>query len=132
MAKTQIMLVEDEGIIALNTQKRLLSLGYDVCAMVSSGEEAIKKAEEHKPSLVLMDIRLRGEMDGIEAAQKIRERFNIPIVYFTAISDKRTLEQVKITEPYGYIIKPFEDSELHATIEKALLKSRKDKKSINM
>ena len=73
-----------------------------------------------------MDIRLRGEMDGIEAAKKIRERFNIPIVYFTAISDKRTLEQVKITEPYGYIIKPFNDSELHTTLEKALKKSQKD------
>ena len=124
MATTKILRVEDEGIIVLDTQRRLLSLGYDVCAVAPSGEEAIKKAEEHKPSLVLMDIRLRGEMDGIEAAKEIRERFNIPVVYFTAISNKGTLEQAKTTEPYGYIVKPFEDSELHAAIEKALLKSK--------
>jgi len=124
MAKTNILVVEDEGITAKDIQGSLQDLGYAVSAVVSSGEEAIKKAEEDNPDLVLMDIVLRDEMSGIEAADQIREDLNIPIVYLTAYADEKTLERAKITEPYGYIIKPFDDRELHTIIEMALHKHR--------
>ncbi len=123
-----IMVVEDTGIVALDIKQCLLSLGYQVPAVVSSGEEAVDKAVEHAPDLVLMDIMLKGDMDGIEAAAEIRSRLNIPIIYLTAYSDRETLKKAKITEPFGYIIKPFEERALHTTIEMALYKSDMDKK----
>jgi CheY-like chemotaxis protein len=98
----------------------LKDMGYDVPAIASSGEEAIKKAEEIKPDLVLMNIGLKGDMEGIDAAAHIHNRFNIPIVYVTAYMDEKRLERAKVTEPFSYIIKPFEDKELSSTIEKAL------------
>ena len=123
-----IMVVEDSGIVALDIKQCLLSLGYQVPAVVSSGEEAVDKAIEFGPDLVLMDIMLKGDMDGIEAAAEIRSRLNIPIIYLTAYSDRETLKKAKITEPFGYIIKPFEERALHTTIEMALYKSDMDKK----
>ncbi|HIE29084.1 TPA: response regulator [Candidatus Poribacteria bacterium] len=122
------MVVEDEIIVADDIKSSLISLGYAVCAVVSSGEEAIKKAEEENPSLVLMDIVLEGEMDGIEAAEQISKRFNIPVVYLTAHADEETLGRAKITEPFGYIIKPFDERELHTTIEMALYKHKAEEK----
>jgi len=124
MAKAQILIVEDERIVAEDIKQSLESLGYIVCAVASSGEEAIKKAEEYNPDLVLMDIVLKGEMDGIEAATKIRSHFKIPIVYLTAYADEKTLERAKLTEPFGYIIKPFDERELHTAIEIAFYKSK--------
>jgi PAS domain S-box-containing protein len=120
MAKAKILIVEDEAITAKDIQNRLKELDYEVSAIAASGEEAIKKAEEIKPDLVLMDIVLRGDMDGIEAAERIHDRFDVPVVYFTAYIDEARLKKTKVTEPYGYIIKPFEDKELRPTIEMAL------------
>lgn len=120
--KKQILIVEDERIVADDIKTSLLRLGYEVCGIAISGEEAIKKAEEHRPDLVLMDIVLKEEMDGIETASIIRTRFDIPVVYLTAHADAKTLERAKTTEPFGYILKPFEDRDVHSTIEIAIYK----------
>jgi|GEM_PF-1656473 diguanylate cyclase (GGDEF)-like protein/PAS domain S-box-containing protein len=117
-----LLVVEDEIIIAMDLRNRLLALGYTVCATVPAGEDAIDIAEAQRPNLILMDIVLKGELDGIQAAAKIRERLNIPVVYLTAYSDAHTLERAKVTEPNGYILKPFDDRELHSAIEMALYK----------
>ncbi len=124
----QILVVEDERVVAEDIQRSLQSFGYAVPAIVATGEDAIKKVEEYKPDIVLMDIVLRGEMDGIEAANQIRSRFNIPIIYLTAHTDEKRLKRAKITEPFGYIIKPFEDREVYTAIEMALYKYGMEKK----
>jgi CheY-like chemotaxis protein len=120
MVKTKILVVETEAIIATDIQDKLEDLGYDIPAIASSGEEAIKKTEEIKPDLVLMNIGLKWDMDGIDAAAHIHNRFDIPVVYVTAYMDEKRLERANVTEPFGYIIKPFEDKELSSAIEKAL------------
>ncbi|NOZ77467.1 MAG: response regulator, partial [Euryarchaeota archaeon] len=120
MGKERILVVEDQKIVAEDIKEILTQLGYEVVGISSTGEDAIKKADRTRPHLVLMDIRLKGEMDGIEAAKEIRNRFRIPVVYLTAYSDEKTLQRAKVTEPFGYIIKPFEDRELHSIIEMAL------------
>jgi len=97
MPGARILIVEDEGIEALDIQQRLISMGYDAPDIVSTGEEAITKAEEVFPDLVLMDIMLPGEIDGVAAAQQIKTRFNIPIIYITAYADEDTLQRAKIT-----------------------------------
>ncbi len=122
MAKKQIFVVEDESIVAEHIRRSLQNMGYSVSSVASSGEKAIKEVEEKVPDLVLMDIVLRGEMDGIETAKQIRSRFNIPVVYLTAYSDEKILERAKITEPFGYVIKPFNERELRINIEIALYK----------
>tara|TARA_B100000315_G_scaffold175644_1_gene164162 strand:- start:323 stop:925 length:603 start_codon:yes stop_codon:yes gene_type:complete len=118
------MIVEDEIIAAESEKRSLEELGYSVTSTVASGEKAIKKAEEDKPDLVLMDIELKGKMDGIEAAGIISSRFHIPSIFVTAYADDKILERAKITEPFGYIIKPFEKRELHSNIEMALYKNK--------
>jgi PAS domain S-box-containing protein len=128
MAKTHIMVVEDESIVAEDIKRSLQSIGYEVAAVVSSGEKAVEKADEIRPDLVLMDIVLMGKMNGIEAAGRIRSAFNIPVIYLTAYSDEEILERAKITEPFGYIIKPFDDRELHSVIEMSLYKHGMEKK----
>jgi PAS domain S-box-containing protein len=128
MTNAQILVVEDESIIAEHIHDGLKRLGYTVSAIVSSGEEAIQKVEETHPDLVLMDIVLKGNIDGIEAAKEIRTRFNIPIVYLTAYSSDSTFQRAKITEPYGYILKPFEERELRTTIEMALYKHKMERR----
>ncbi len=128
MKKKQILVVEDERIVAEDIKMRLEKLGYAVPGIAFSGEEAVKKAENMQPDLVLMDIVLEKKMSGIEAASIISSRFNIPIVYLTAYADNKTLERAKITEPFGYIIKPFEDRELHSIIEIALYKHTMERK----
>ena len=124
MAKAQILVVEDDNIVVLELRDRLQSLGYAVSGVASYGGEAIEKAAETRPDLVLMDIRLKGAVDGVEAAEEIRARFDIPVVYLTAYADENTLQRAKVTEPYGYIIKPFEERELHSAIEVALYKHK--------
>jgi DNA-binding LytR/AlgR family response regulator len=126
MSKTNILIVEDESIVAKDIQHSLKKLGYTVVGMCSTGEDAIKTAEEVKPDLVLMDIMLKGEMSGIEAAGQIREKFNIPIIYLTAYADESTLSKAKVSEPYGYIIKPFKEIDLHTSIEMAIYKHEKE------
>lgn len=127
MAGKRILIVEDEIITAKDIKESLQDNGYVVLATVSSGEEAIKKVEEENPDLVLMDIMLKGEVDGIETARQIRLISNIPIVYLTAYSDKNILERAKITEPFGYILKPFNERELHINIEIALYKHKMER-----
>jgi len=127
MTKAKILVVEDENIVAKHIQNRLQSLGYAVVSVASSGEEAIEKAEAARPDLVLMDIMLRGEIDGVKAAEQIRDRLNIPVVYLTSFADDGTLQRAKVTEPFGYILKPFEVRELHSTIEMALYKHKMER-----
>lgn len=125
-AKTNILITEDESIVAKDIQMSLKKLGYNVVGICSSGEDAIKAAEEKKPDLVLMDIMLKGEMSGIEAADVIRQKMNVPVIFLTAYADESTLSKAKVTEPYGYIIKPFKEIDLHTSIEMALYKHQKN------
>ncbi|MBZ5610264.1 MAG: sigma 54-interacting transcriptional regulator [Acidobacteriia bacterium] len=125
----RILIVEDERITAEDLRDILTDLGYTVTASVSSGADAIAKAEETAPELALMDIRIKGEMDGTETARVLRERFNIPVIYLTAHADTATVSRAKTAEPLGYITKPFQEAELHASIEIALHKHREDLKS---
>ena len=120
MSPPKILITEDEMLTALDLQQRLCALGYEVPALVASGEEAIEQAALLKPDLVLMDIMLQGELDGIQAAQLIRARADIPVIYLTANSDSTTLERVKRTEAFGYLLKPFRARELQITIDMAL------------
>jgi len=124
MSKTKILIVEDELITAKAIRRSLNRLGYDVLDNVASGEEAIQIISKVRPDLILMDIILDGKMDGIETASEIKNRFNIPLVYLTAHADNATLERAKITEPYSYILKPFEERELHIAIEIAFYKHK--------
>lgn len=116
----QVLIVEDENIIARDIQDCLENLGYVVPAIVATGVEAITKATELHPDLILMDIRLRGDMDGIQAAEQIWTTLQIPVIYATGFSDRDTLERAKLTRPFGYILKPIEERELYAAIETAL------------
>lgn len=124
----QILIAEDEDIVAINLQEKLNSMGYVVPYVVSSGEEAIQKAIEVHPDLVIMDIRLEGDKDGVEAAKEIRSRLSVPLIYLTGYADYRTVQRAKITEPFGYIMKPFDEVELFANIELALYKSKMERK----
>jgi len=128
MPKAKILIVEDEKIVALDIRKSVESMGYFVCAIASSAEEAVQKAGETRPDLVLMDIVLKGEMDGIMAAEQINALFKIPIVYLTAYDDEDILQRAKITTPYGYITKPFNDRELRIAIEITLYKNQAEAK----
>ncbi len=127
MTQARILVVEDESIVAADIQDRLESMGYDVPVTVASGEKAIEKTGALRPDLVLMDIQLKGRMDGVEAAEQIRQRFGIPVIYLTANADHPTVQRAKVTEPFGYVIKPFEERELHTTIEVALYKHQAQK-----
>ncbi len=130
MEKAKILIVEDEGIIAKDLQLRLKDMGYNVPSIVNNGEEALKKVKEIKPNLVLMDIVLIGQMDGIETAGKIRLTADIPVIYLTAYADEETLERAKITEPFGYLIKPVNDKELHSAISIALYRHSMERELI--
>ncbi|MGD8626266.1 MAG: PAS domain S-box protein [Anaerolineae bacterium] len=120
MTKAQILIVEDEILIAEGLRHKLKHLGYTIPAIATSGQEAVRQAGEIRPDLVLMDIILHGDMDGIQAAEQIHTRFDIPIVYLTANTGDDLVQRAKITEPFGYILKPYEPRELVSTIEMAL------------
>src|SRR3989442_12918027 len=111
----QILVVEDEGIVAKDIQDSLEKLGYGVCGIASSGKEAIHKAAETNPDLILMDIVLQGNMDGVDAVKYILTHRYIPVIYLTAYADDATLQRAKISAPHGYLLKPFKDIELHLT-----------------
>jgi PAS domain S-box-containing protein len=128
--KERILIVEDERIVGEDIKKTLETFGYIVTSIESSRKGALKKAEKDKPDLVLMDIMLQGKMEGVHAAEKIRSQFGIPVVYLTAYTDKKLLEEAKITGPYGYIVKPFTNAELYTTIETALNRHRLETKLI--
>ncbi|MFZ4440339.1 MAG: response regulator [Syntrophales bacterium] len=124
MPKHKIMIVEDEGIVAADIQTSIEKMGYAVCAMASSGMEAIQKADSTRPDLILMDIVLKGSMDGIEAATWIKELYKIPVVYLTAFGDDSILQRAKVAEPYAYITKPFNQRELQIAIEISIYKKQ--------
>jgi PAS domain S-box-containing protein len=128
MQPASIFIVEDEAIVAKDLSGILVSLGYSVAGTAKNSETAIEKITGTKPDLVLMDIHIAGNIDGIETAGKIHTLLNIPVVYLTAHADDQVLERAKITEPYGYIIKPFEERGLQSTIEMALYKFRADER----
>jgi CheY-like chemotaxis protein len=129
MDETKILIVEDQTIVALNIKSQLKNMGYAVPGTAVSGEEAIKEAELTNADLVLMDIMLKGDMDGIEAARIIKSRFGTPVIYLTACTDFETLERAKQTDPEGYISKPFKEEDLCKNIEDVLLKSRSKKRN---
>jgi len=124
------LIVEDEAFVAASLQNILEDMRYEVPAVASSGHQAIKAAEKFRPDLILMDIVLKGEMDGIEAASQIRAKFNIPAIYLTAYSDKKTLERAKKTEPYGYILKPFNKKDIGSEVEIVLYKAEMERRRL--
>ena len=109
MNKEKILIVEDERIIAIDLQRRLEKFGYFVCAIASNGNEAIELVQRHSPDIILMDIMLTGDIDGIDTAQLVNQQFRIPIIFLTAYSDEKTLERAKKAEPSGFILKPFKE-----------------------
>lgn len=127
LQKPKILVVEDEIIVAVNLGQKLKKLGYELVGITSSGEEAIQKAEENHPDLVLMDINIEGNLDGIETAEVLRNRFHTPVIYLTAYADESTLDRAKKTQPLGYIVKPFESDQLRSSIEVALYKTKSSK-----
>ena len=120
MGKANIMVVEDEGVVSIDIRNMLQKAGYSIAAVAFQGEEAVKKAAMSGPDLVLMDIGLKGEIDGIEAARRIRERFQIPVVFLTGFADDVTVAKAKEVNPSGFIIKPINEEELKKTLEEIL------------
>jgi len=120
MSRATILIVEDEAIVAADLASKLKQLGYGIAGSTARGEEALALARQRRPDLVLMDIRLAGAMDGVEAAGRIREECGLPVIYLTAHSDRATLQRAKLTEPFGYVLKPFDERELETHIEMAL------------
>jgi PAS domain S-box-containing protein len=132
MGTPRILIVEDEAIVAMDIEGRLALLGYEVAGTAAAGEEALALVEERRPDLVLMDIRLEGKMDGVAAAGRIRDRFRLPVVFLTAYSEDSTLDRAKGADPFGYILKPFEDRELRTVIEMALYKHRAEEEILRL
>ena len=126
--QARILIVEDEVMLAKDLARTLKQLGYEVAGRVSSSDEALKLVEESRPDLILMDIKLEDENDGIEAVEMIRSRFDIPVVYLTGYAEQDVLDRAKRTEPYGYLSKPVGLLELRSTIETALYKHEADKR----
>jgi len=130
MSKTNVIVVEDESIVSKDIQHSLKKLGYQVVGAAATGEKALELVRSERPDIVLMDIMLKGDMNGIEAAEIIRAEFAIPVVFLTAYADEFTLAKAKVTEPYGYIIKPFKEIDLHTSIEMAIYKHGKEQEII--
>jgi two-component system, cell cycle sensor histidine kinase and response regulator CckA len=128
VTRARILLVEDDAVAAAGLAETLGLLGYEISATVSTGEEALLSVEEAKPQIVLMDIKLQGSLDGVEAARQIRRRFDVPLVYLTGFADHQLLERAKDTEPYGFLVKPIQMKELIITIEISLYKHQVDKR----
>lgn len=121
-----ILVTEDESIVRKDIERSLKKLGYNVVGSADTGEKAIQLANELQPDVALMDIMLKGDMTGIEAAEKIKEKRDIPIIFLTAYADEKTLAKAKITEPHGYILKPFKEIDIHTSIEMAIHKHQKE------
>ena len=128
MSQPQILIVEDENIVALDIEMRLTGLGYQVVGAVSTGDDAVSYALALNPDLILMDIHLRGEMDGVEAARQIQAQRHIPVVFLTAYADDATFQRAVVTEPFGYVLKPLDEKELQMSLEIALYRHRTEKK----
>lgn len=129
--KTKILIVEDEAIVAKDISVCLEKIGYEVIATFSKGEKALHFKKKNKPDLVLMDIMLAGNISGIEASAEIKKKHDIPVVFLTAYADEKTIERAKVTEPYGYVIKPFKEIDLRTSIEMALYKFKKEKEKLS-
>lgn len=127
MSKVNVLVVEDESIVSKDIQHSLKKLGYNVVGAAATGEKAIEIATTEKPDIVLMDIMLKGDMNGIETAEQIKSLLFIPVIFLTAYADESTLAKAKVIEPYGYIIKPFKEIDLHTSIEMAIYKHKKQK-----
>lgn len=123
MEKARILVVEDEAIVAMDIANTLRNLGHEVTDTVPSGEQAIASVKENRPNVILMDIILKGEMDGIQTAEQIRAQYSIPVIFLTAYADEKTLERAKITAPCGYLTKPFEETDLRIAIEVGLYRA---------
>lgn len=132
MVNAKVLVVEDENIVAMGIKHKLENMGYTVVDMVSSGENAVSAALKHDPDIILMDIVIKGDMDGIEAAKAIHEYNDVPIIYLTAYADDEMLMRARVTQPYGYIIKPFKSTELNANIQMALYKHKNARKEKEM
>src|SRR5262245_2159339 len=128
MTTARILIAEDERVVARDIQNRLGRLGYEVVGAARFGEDAVRLADELRPDLILMDIRLAGALDGVDAAQQIRTHLQLPVVYLTAYADDDTLQRACVTEPFGYVLKPFDERELQTAVEMALYKHRAERK----
>ena len=126
MEKLNIFIVEDESIVAKDIQNNLIKLGYNVLGIANNGKDAIEQIKATNPDVVLMDIMIKGDLTGIEVAEQIRNHISVPVIFLTAYADESTLSRAKVTEPYGYILKPFKEIDLHSTIEMAVYKHQKD------
>lgn len=124
--KANIYIVEDESIVAKDIQNSLQKLGYNILGISNNGPDAIKNIVDLEPDIVLMDIMIKGNMTGIEVADVIKKEYNIPVIFLTAYGDEATLSKAKVTEPYGYILKPFKEIDLRSSIEIALYKHKQD------
>lgn len=130
MEKKKILIVEDEAIVAKDISVCLNKIGYEVLGTIGRGKKALEFLKDNKPDLVLMDIMLTGEMNGIEVSIKIKEEYDIPVVFLTAYADENTISKAKVSEPYGYVIKPFKEIDLRTSIEMALYKFKKEKEKL--
>ena len=126
MGKISVLVVEDESIVSKDIQYSLKKLGYNVVGVAATGQKAIDLCGEKTPDIILMDIMLKGDINGIEASTRIKESYNIPVIFLTAYADENTLSKAKVTEPYAYIIKPFKEIDLHTSIEMAFYKHSKE------
>jgi len=126
MSKIKVFVVEDESIVSKDIQNSLTKLGYEVVGSAATGENAIEGIQDSSPDIVLMDIMLKGEMNGIETSEIVRNDFTIPVIFLTAYADEDTLQKAKVTEPYGYILKPFKEIDLHTSIVMAIYKYKKE------
>jgi CheY-like chemotaxis protein len=126
--KSSVLIVEDERIVAKDLQQTLAELGYDAFAIASSGDEALACASERCPDIVLMDIRIKGPRDGIETAEILKKRFDVPVVYLSAHADTATIQRATLTEPHGYLLKPVKAAELHSSIEVSLFKHEMERR----
>ncbi|MFM7023037.1 MAG: response regulator [Flavobacteriales bacterium] len=125
MNNISVLIVEDENIVAKDIQMSLEKMGYQVIGTASSGEKALEILMENQPDIILMDIMLKGKKSGIDTAEVVKEEYELPVIFLTAYADESTLSKAKITEPYGYILKPFKEIDLHTSIEMALYKHKK-------
>ena len=125
-AAKRVMVVEDESVISLDIKTSLMRLGYSIAGVAASGDIALRKIRESRPDVILMDIHLKGEMTGIDVSEQVRSELQIPIVFLTANADSSTFKEANQTDPYGYLLKPFEEKELGIAIEIALHKHEKE------
>ncbi len=128
MSKAEILVVEDEGIVARDIAGTLEKLGYAVAGVTATGEAALEKVSQSWPDLVLMDVVLKGPIDGVETARQVRDKFDIPVIYLTAHADDDTLQRAKVTHPFGYLVKPFDERDLHTAVELAIHKHQMERR----